>query len=110
MIIRLLSATGKYILYLLSGMLIGQSIGHLRLATAASKETLQGLKSIAASPFMAAIVTTHIGNAIYGLSLLFIAALILLLLKYEFKLKLSSLFLFIGFAANFIMLALMFDK
>lgn len=110
MLIEILIKIGTYFLCILSGILIGQSIGHLNMSTFTSKEILEKFISHSISPLIAKINSTHIGNAITGLLLLFFGIIILLLIKYEFKFNLKTLFIFIGFSTNFIALALWMDK
>ena len=103
MLISVLKAIGAYFLYFLSGYNIAQCFCHLLLSTYPTKY-LEKLKA------MSAIFSTHIGNTIFGLSELLISLFILLILKYEFKLNLKTLFIFLGFNLNFIILALGFDQ
>jgi hypothetical protein len=110
MLVEILIKIGTYLLCLLSGGLIGQSIGHLRLATFTPQETLDKMKMLAVSPVIAKIVSTHIGNALNGIVLLFFGILILLLIKYKFALSLRTFFVFLGFSVNFIFLAWWMDK
>ncbi|MGA2142308.1 MAG: hypothetical protein ABSG94_07785 [Brevinematales bacterium] len=89
-------------LYILSGVLIAQSIGHLRVASFTPYKTFAKIDS-RKEPL-------HLGNAILGIIFLFLGVLILLLLKFELIISLNSLFVFIGFSLNVILTALWLDN
>ncbi len=92
---------GVYLLYFIVGSLFSNVFLHLVWSFHFTK-----LPEKHRNTFMG----SHIGTAVSALIYLFIGALILALLKYQFGLNLNSLFIFIGVSLVAVNVALRFDK
>ena len=89
----------RYFLYFLSGILTDMGLVHL-----------YNFAETSHHPIFARSKTPRLASTLWGLGYVFFAGLILLLQGYRFELSLATVFIFLGFSAWAIFLAVLAEK